>query len=61
MAALESFPGWEILSRRHDLMIELFRIDQLREYAVRHARQTELGQLDQARQRVCEGLSQLPA
>ena len=61
MSALESFPGWESLSRRHDLMIELYRIDLLRERAQQQARAEDVGKLDLARQRVCDGLAQLQA
>ncbi len=60
MSALESFPGWESLSQRHDLMIELYRVDQMRERALHDARESELAPLELARQRICEGLARLP-
>jgi hypothetical protein len=61
MSALESFPGWESLSQRHDLMIELYRVDQMRDQAMREARASDLAPLELARKRICEGLARLPA
>ena len=61
MSAQESFPGWESLSRRHDLMIELYRIDLMHDRARQQARVDDMAKLELARERVCDGLAALTA
>lgn len=47
--------------QRHDLMIELYRLDQASTLARRQARTEDLSRIERARARVSDVLARLPA
>lgn len=51
----------DAMLQRHDLMIELYRLDQASLAAKRQARDEDLSRIERARARVSDVLSRLPA
>ena len=51
----------DAMLQRHDLMIELYRLDQAAQQAQHQARTSDVARIDHARRRVSEVLSRLPA
>lgn len=54
-------PGTESLCKRHDLMIELYRVDQAHQRAQQRQEAERLAQLEQYRRKIHEALARLPA
>lgn len=51
----------DAMLQRHDLMIELYRLDQAAAMAQRQARESDMARIANAQRRVTEVLARLPA
>ncbi|MBB5207839.1 hypothetical protein [Chiayiivirga flava] len=60
-AGLEPRVASDAQLQRHDLMIELYRLDQASTLARRQARAEDLSRIERARARVSDVLARLPA
>ncbi|HET6603733.1 MAG TPA: hypothetical protein VFG21_05885 [Xanthomonadaceae bacterium] len=61
IAAANPFSDYDALTRRHDLMVELYRIDVAREHARSSHEPDAIAKLETYRDRVTQSLARLPA
>ena len=61
MNSIDHFAPTEDLRCRHDLMVELFRVEQARESAVQRASEAELARLERQQRMISEALARLVA